>query len=672
MQTLSTRQPSASRLKRVLLTLLVIILVLIMAAAGALYWTYQRQSATLIRGANLLLSSYGITVLAINGLQTGLQRAQADSIEFLIDDQPAVQHLHSLTLDYELPALLQGQFQQLQVRNAALQLAPPGVNSNVLVDINDITVRCLAADDCSGTAALEVVMDALTMSAPEIGASGLSAAARLDFEYKGPALRLNIPSGLQLTLEQAQMTAEDATALQIEQLSLLSNQTWRLDFDTEQQLLVFSGGQTQIKAPVLRTDADTNNAGLSGLEVNIARLNGSYQLSAEDPAPSWMDRLSTQMGLEISHIYTTLQPFNLWSYRWPVSVQWHAEHHLQLAAEAVTGNNTLARLHLEQNFNTRHGVLQLQTEPLLFSATESLATLLSPLPLNADLVNGQLEIASNIQWQMPAADAAAETGVSNWSPSGYLSVRADNLAGVINEAAFAGLNTAAQFDVQNDLSLISNVPIAVQIGTLNPGFPLENINTELELNTASGELQLAALRFNMFGGTLESDPFAIQLQPVENNTAYGDSFQLRIDNLDISQVLRLSAYDAVSATGLVNGTLPIRLHGFNPVVENGRLHAIPPGGEIRYHSGDIASGNQSLDLVYQALEHYRYELLSANVEYTEAGELTLEMQLQGESPQLNGGQRINLNLNISDNIPALLQSLQAAQSITDRLEELLQ
>jgi hypothetical protein len=29
-------------------------------------------------------------------------------------------------------------------------------------------------------------------------------------------------------------------------------------------------------------------------------------------------------------------------------------------------------------------------------------------------------------------------------------------------------------------------------------------------------------------------------------------------------------------------------------------------------------------------------------------------------------------LNISDNIPALLQSLQAAQGITDRLEELLQ
>jgi len=33
------------------------------------------------------------------------------------------------------------------------------------------------------------------------------------------------------------------------------------------------------------------------------------------------------------------------------------------------------------------------------------------------------------------------------------------------------------------------------------------------------------------------------------------------------------------------------------------------------------------------------------------------------------GQQINLNLNISDNIPALLQSLQASRSITDALEQ---
>ena len=33
-----------------------------------------------------------------------------------------------------------------------------------------------------------------------------------------------------------------------------------------------------------------------------------------------------------------------------------------------------------------------------------------------------------------------------------------------------------------------------------------------------------------------------------------------------------------------------------------------------------------------------------------------------------GGQRINLNLNINDNVPALLQSLQAARSVSDSIQ----
>jgi hypothetical protein len=39
------------------------------------------------------------------------------------------------------------------------------------------------------------------------------------------------------------------------------------------------------------------------------------------------------------------------------------------------------------------------------------------------------------------------------------------------------------------------------------------------------------------------------------------------------------------------------------------------------------------------------------------------------NPELEGGRRINVNVNISDNIPALLRSLQASRAITERLEQ---
>jgi hypothetical protein len=60
--------------------------------------------------------------------------------------------------------------------------------------------------------------------------------------------------------------------------------------------------------------------------------------------------------------------------------------------------------------------------------------------------------------------------------------------------------------------------------------------------------------------------------------------------------------------------------------------------------------------------------MEMQVDLLSDGELILTTALQGSSPMLNDGQRINLNLNISDNIPALLSSLQAGRSVTDTLE----
>jgi len=47
----------------------------------------------------------------------------------------------------------------------------------------------------------------------------------------------------------------------------------------------------------------------------------------------------------------------------------------------------------------------------------------------------------------------------------------------------------------------------------------------------------------------------------------------------------------------------------------------------------------------------------------------LGMQLQGSNPDMNNGQRINLNLNLSNNVVDLLESLQAGRAIEDFFQE---
>ena len=60
--------------------------------------------------------------------------------------------------------------------------------------------------------------------------------------------------------------------------------------------------------------------------------------------------------------------------------------------------------------------------------------------------------------------------------------------------------------------------------------------------------------------------------------------------------------------------------------------------------------------------------MNTEVFYDEDGELLLSVQLQGRNPDMNNGQEVNLNVNITDNIPSLLKSLQASRVITDELE----
>ena len=648
-------------------------MLLIIGTGAAGYWAYREQSVVLIGSANQFLAPYGIEVLEIHGLQTGLQQSRADSVEFRIEGQPAVQRIHAVTLSYELSTLIRGQFSQLSAQSANLQLQQSALPDGATVEITAVKVSCQAFTLCSGSAAIGASIPSVASTLPAVDAGDITTGGRINFDYNAPVLQVNLEPGLEFTVAGARIHDDSSALLDVEQLSLTSSQTWRLNFDMEEQLLVFDGGQLHIKAPALRNQPDTEDAGLSGFEAEISRFNGSYNLIATDSTTSWKSRLSTQIALEVSNVYTTLQPFNLWSYRWPVNLQWHPAQGFRIGLDAVAGDTTILTLQLNQNPDDGSGTLSLETRALVFSSAEdSLSALISPLPLDADLVHGELDIGADIHWTLPVADGAANPDISTWQPGGTIRLEATGLAGVIDETIFTGLTTSAEWQLQSDLSLISSAVTPLQIQEINPGLPLSNIQTLFYADTGSGVLELSSLNLEMFGGEVTADPFAINLKQTDTETEFGDTFELRMEGVDISEVLSLSAYTGVSATGVLNGTLPIRLQGLRPVITDGHLTTVAPGGSIRYNSGDAATGNQSLDLVYQALEHYRYETLTANVDYNEAGELTLEMQMQGESPELNNGQRINLNLNISDNIPALLQSLQAAQGITDRLEEMLE
>ena len=68
------------------------------------------------------------------------------------------------------------------------------------------------------------------------------------------------------------------------------------------------------------------------------------------------------------------------------------------------------------------------------------------------------------------------------------------------------------------------------------------------------------------------------------------------------------------------------------------------------------------------MRNFHFDALSSDVEYTEDGDLVMKMRLSGINPDMDPNQPIILNLNVENNIPELLRSLQAVRSIEDILE----
>jgi hypothetical protein len=149
-----------------------------------------------------------------------------------------------------------------------------------------------------------------------------------------------------------------------------------------------------------------------------------------------------------------------------------------------------------------------------------------------------------------------------------------------------------------------------------------------------------------------------------------NEFTLHFADLRLERMMELAEYEGIEASGAVSGELPITVRGKQVEIDAGRLFAEAPGGSIRYlDAPPPGQGNPAMDLVNQALSNYQFQSLESTIDYSPDGELLLAMQLRGSNPDMNGGQAINLNLNISDNIPTLLKSLQAGRAIEDFLQE---
>ena len=280
---------------------------------------------------------------------------------------------------------------------------------------------------------------------------------------------------------------------------------------------------------------------------------------------------------------------------------------------------------------------------------------------------------ASLKSELPGFDAPYDVD------DGTIALRLDggwNLAKTATYAAKGRLSVNANRARYGDYAIAgvaAELPLAIDdrgfgvganvatVASVDVGFPVTNV--ALDFDVANGSAHVRELSGAVLGGRFSAKSFDYDIAL--------DKTVLWLDLTDVSlaQVLALEGGD-VRGDGVIDGKLPIALDGSTLTIADGRVVARPPGGTLVYKGAAAASlaDKSGLAFALQALEDFRYDTLDAKVGLGPDGVLALGVRLQGMNPAVEQGRAIQFNLNVTESLPALLQSLRAADRITEQVE----
>ncbi len=332
-------------------------------------------------------------------------------------------------------------------------------------------------------------------------------------------------------------------------------------------------------------------------------------------------------------------------------------------ALAISGDFSTANLPaqftfaIDQDFRKAAG--QFDIRPVkqlsLHSDNSKLSQLLTPWPYPFDLYTGTLKLSSQATWS--SGEAFRLTA----------GIELDDGGGKTGEVLFSGLFLEHELEILPRLhsTRVSNI----RLGHLDSGITASNISTELEIQKASTgrlpQLVITGLHGEVLGGTFTADKFVYDLNKEINR------FMIKASDIDLAAIVETQQLEDIEITGRVDGTVPVVINNQGVLVEHGSFINKVREGIIRYRPAggtDQLKRNPLTRVALDALEDFHYNHLSADVNFTPEGTLTINVQLQGTSPELDTRRPVHLNINTEQNLLSLLKSLRFAQGVSANID----
>jgi hypothetical protein len=602
-----------------------------------------------------LLRNLPLGALVINELSLPDQDGSFD-VELESSSNEILARINSNTLQLtasfsqtaaELPALLQAKIETAASSpfEFMLTLTPTALghqlNANGLVDIPD--VQTFIQTHFSNSLTLPVEAATLNWDMTAFMTDDFSATLSLPHTLGiNPGSKVTIPANLRpdlgaITFDFSERAEFTITGFAEQTYSISLVEGFRLSGELEQSKVGEYHLNTGFLLKLLQLDMGATLSGALRIE--------TQQLEVQGPRP-WLPQFDLVADLDFT----------------PELLTYNTQILLRDAPSTLA---LVSQGQYQLNSGAGQFAFNLPATQFMGGEGRSLAAYLDGWPYSFNLMTGSLAAQLELSWQpgpvvQGLVDAPPVPGVL----TGSIDMQLVDGAGYYGEFFFRGLDLPLKAVVDSTAALpLSTPPLRLTATGLDVGLVMENLVLDFQIDGSQQLLNMPSIQVEALGGSFFGEALVYDFSRDRNQLT------LQFSGLRLENMLSLTEYKGVSASGAVTGELPITITATGVEVDAGILRADHPGGSIMYLDAVIDGGNAGINLVNQALSNYQFESLESTIDYSPDGELLLSMKLQGHNPNMQGGQRINLNLNLSNNIPQLLESLQARRAIEDFLEE---
>lgn len=408
-----------------------------------------------------------------------------------------------------------------------------------------------------------------------------------------------------------------------------------------------------------------------GSQLQLAQL--SHPQFTATPLSSTLDKLkfsaafnagklsNWQIDGPLSLTTKTLKQASLKPQSWAFKGQLQADPTRQTLEGSLSANAGLQAQLKAQNDGVNGLKLDAKFGELFLRAGNPLQQTLNDWPPLLELNNGRLNATALLR--LPPGNSDLEL---------VLDLTSTGLAGIYDRTELNGLSSDIQLKLAKQHLHAEIKKLSLQ--EANPGVVIGPIELRGRYSAplssiAQGQLTLQQATAQLLGGQVALAPNQWSIK--QSNLV----FPLTIKGLTLQQLFTAYPAQGLSGSGVIDGTIPLRLNSSGFSIEQGHIAAREPGGRLQFDNDKIKAlgqSNPAMQLVAQSLEDFHYTTLASGVSYDTQGKLVLALRLEGRNPAIENGRPINFNINLEENIPTLLASIQLSDKVSDIIQQRVQ